>query len=319
MPRGKGPEVSELRVVLYEPSGLGGICQYTYQLAQGLAARGCDVTVVTSRTYELAHLPRRFRLVFLFRPSRVKRLVAPLLRLMRRAPPPRAPEVGAGGHEAASGLKTLQSLRLRWLYVRLALGLLRRRPDVVHLQSVSRGRDLPLVRLLRWLGFPMLYTAHDLLPHDSDSIREREALAEVYETVDRIIVHAERNRGDLVSLFGVPSSRIRLVPHGSYDFLLPVGGVSREEARAKLGLPAAGRVVLFFGLIKRYKGLEYLLEAFGRIEKRVPDAHLVIVGGLFQDADGYRFYRALLEEAATRAATSRASSSTSPWKAWVPT
>jgi len=162
-----------LRVVLYEPSGLGGICQYTYQLAEGLAARGCDVTVVTSSPYELAHLPRRFRLVFLFRPSRVKRLIAPLLRLIRRAP--RAGtrgEARARGRDANSGLEVLRSLRRRLLYARMALGLLRRRPDVVHLQSVSRGRDLPLVRMLRALRFRTLYTAHDLLPHDSDSMWE---------------------------------------------------------------------------------------------------------------------------------------------------
>jgi len=113
-------------------------------------------------------------------------------------------------------------------------------------------------------------------------------------------VHAERTRKDLVSSFGVAPRRIGLVPHGSYDFLLPDGGMSREDARARLGLPPDGRVVLFFGLIKRYKGLEYLLEAFGRIEKRFLDARLVIVGGLFRDSDGYRFYRTLLEEASRR-------------------
>ena len=46
------------KVVLYEPSGRGGICHYTYELAQALAGRGADVTLLTTSTYELEHLPR---------------------------------------------------------------------------------------------------------------------------------------------------------------------------------------------------------------------------------------------------------------------
>jgi glycosyltransferase involved in cell wall biosynthesis len=66
-------------------------------------------------------------------------------------------------------------------------------------------------------------------------------------------------------------------------------------------LPDDARIVLFFGLIKRYKGLEFLLEAFQRVEGAVPNACLVIVGDIFRaDQEGYRYYSRLLEEASRR-------------------
>ncbi|MGH9368297.1 MAG: glycosyltransferase, partial [Thermoanaerobaculia bacterium] len=244
--------------------------------------QGCRVTVVTSSAYELDRLPRRFRTVFLFRPSRIKRL------LVRRG--------SVGGRRPF--LNALRSARLRMLYGSLALRLLWRRPDVVHFQSVSYGRDLFLVRLVAGLGFPVVYTAHDLLPHDSNSPEEREALASLYRRVDRVIVHADANRAELLKEFQVGAERVEVVPHGSYDFLLPEGEIERVAARTRLGLPSSGRIVLFLGLIKRYKGLEVLVDAFRQIAGRLPDAKLLIVGGLFPNAAGYSFYRQLLDEIA---------------------
>jgi glycosyltransferase involved in cell wall biosynthesis len=55
-------------------------------------------------------------------------------------------------------------------------------------------------------------------------------------------------------------------------------------------------VILFFGLIKRYKGLEYLVEAFEEVRRRVNDAFLLIVGDVYAaDAVGHAFYSNLIE------------------------
>jgi glycosyltransferase involved in cell wall biosynthesis len=101
----------------------------------------------------------------------------------------------------------------------------------------------------------------------------------------------------MVTEFGIDPSKIEVIAHGSYDFLLPNGLVPREEARRRLGLPQDGPILLFFGWIKPYKGLEYLIEAFRRIELEVPEARLLIVGGLNRGMDSYAFYSELLREA----------------------
>ena len=69
-----------LRVAIYDPSGLGGICHYTFQLAEGLTQAGCDVTVMAPHNYELIELPRSFKLSILFKKSLLKSW---LVRIMR--------------------------------------------------------------------------------------------------------------------------------------------------------------------------------------------------------------------------------------------
>lgn len=290
-----------VRVVLYEPSGLGGICQYTHSLAEALVGLGCRVTLVTASENELDGLARGYRTIYLFRASRVKRLLRPAFsvidRVKRKSRRHEKDAPGGGARTGRSIQSALRSTRIRLLQAWLVLRLLFQRPDIVHLQSVARGRDLFLVRLLTRFRIPAVYTAHDVLPHDLGSAYERKALSKVYHRVDRVIVHAERNRDEMVKEFAVDPSQIAVIPHGSYDFLFSEGRVDREKARLRLGLPAAGQIVLFFGLIKRYKGLEYLIEAFRIVEKAIPDARLAIVGALFEEVEGYGFYRGLLEEA----------------------
>jgi glycosyltransferase involved in cell wall biosynthesis len=287
-----------LRVVLYEPSGHGGICHYTHQLAEALVRQGCDVTLATTETYELERLPRRFRVQYVFKRSRLRRVLQSARSLGGRRKDARG-EATEGPFEGpgrgSSLVEALRAVRLRLLHASLAVKLLLRRPDVVHLQTLGRERDLFLVRLLVRMPFPVVWTAHDLLPHDSKSTAERNALAEIYRRVDRIIVHAESNRAEMTEMFGIDPRKILRVPHGSYDLFLPEGRIERGEARARLGFPSEAQIVLFFGLIKRYKGLEFLVEAFRRIAPKTPPVTLAIVGGLFRDADGYDFYRGLLE------------------------
>jgi glycosyltransferase involved in cell wall biosynthesis len=282
-----------LRVVLYEPSGHGGICHYTYQLAQSLTGHGARVTVVTTASYELAHLPRSFRLEFLFKPSRLKVLVDRRIRSLTRRPGRRR------SNDAAAGRRTLDRLRLirdRFRKLMAVLRFLLQRPDVIHFQSVNRWEDRRFLRLLSRLGFPVLYTAHDLLPHGSDLPSDHRALQAIYQTADQIIVHAEQNKRELVGLFEVEPRRVQVIPHGSYDFLFARGRPSKEEARRRFGIPSGRRVVLFFGIIKRYKGLEYLVQAFETVREHLHDAMLVVVGSIYNgDADSFDEYSRLID------------------------
>src|SRR5215211_8135411 len=57
----KAMENRKLRLVLVEPNGSGGLIHYTYQLCTALANEGVDVTLITGKEYELAHLPHNFQ------------------------------------------------------------------------------------------------------------------------------------------------------------------------------------------------------------------------------------------------------------------
>jgi glycosyltransferase involved in cell wall biosynthesis len=171
----------------------------------------------------------------------------------------------------------------------------------VHFQSVKGGTEQFLIRILKAIGCRVVFTAHNLLPHEVESVAEGDSDESIFRLVHRVVVHSEDNRQELVQLFGLPPERIAVIPHGSYDLLLPRGRTPKERARAELGLDRDAKVILFFGLIRRYKGLEFLVEAFERLEASHPDALLLIVGEVFRgDAEDHAFYSRLVEEASRR-------------------
>lgn len=75
-------------------------------------------------------------------------------------------------------------------------------------------------------------------------------------------------------------------PHPIYDHYGP--RLSKQESCAALGLETGYKYMLFFGLVRAYKGLDWLLEAFGRIHERLPQLRLLVVGEFYEQEDKYR-------------------------------
>jgi FkbM family methyltransferase len=156
----------------------------------------------------------------------------------------------------------------------LALGraLLRSRPDLVHFQTeVVPGFDhLALQAISRRL--PVVVTAHDPVPLETVSLRSSRRQARRWRAADAVIVHAEEQRS--VVRHSAPSAFVHVVPVD-----LPLGGraVPPEEARERLGLVAAPTALLL-GLIRPYKGLALLAEAWPSVVEEVPGARLAVVG-----------------------------------------
>lgn len=81
---------------------------------------------------------------------------------------------------------------------------------------------------------------------------------------------------------GIPES---LIPHPVYEhFGKPL---PRPDARRKIGI-GSGPVLLFFGFVRKYKGLDLLLEAMPAILEKIPDARLLVVGEYFEDQTEYQ-------------------------------
>jgi glycosyltransferase involved in cell wall biosynthesis len=185
---------------------------------------------------------------------------------------PVLPPFGAGGGRLAKLAREL------WGALRLALELWRHRKDSVHVQSFrSTAIEAPLYFLLRpWLR-RLVITAHNALPHETRGWH-RSFYARWYRLVDRIHVLSTYARDRLLADFGVPGDKLLLTPHGNYE-----GFVSEHPAnagpacRATFEIPQEARVVLFFGVIRPYKGVDRLLAAFELLAK-AEDLHLVIAG-----------------------------------------
>lgn len=75
-------------------------------------------------------------------------------------------------------------------------------------------------------------------------------------------------------------------PHPIYDHY---GERMTKAAACKaLNLPADKNYMLFFGLVRAYKGLDLLLDAFGMVKDQLPDLQLIIAGEFYEHEDKYR-------------------------------
>lgn len=146
-----------------------------------------------------------------------------------------------------------------------------------------------LARRLRRRGVKTIAVVDNALPHErrpGDRALARYALG----ACSGLVVMSDQVRRDVESLnLGVP---VRQVAHPVYDgFGEPV---ERGAARRALGLPEGAPVLLFFGFIRRYKGLHVLLDAMPRVRERLPDARLVVAGEFYADEDALRAQAARL-------------------------
>ena len=147
-------------------------------------------------------------------------------------------------------------------------------PDVVHVQ---------------WLGFPRfdrfwlrrvaddrptVLTAHEVLPpRTADQV---DAWLDVFATVDRVVVHSAGS-GERLAELGVDPAKIAEIPHPAFE--------------SPNGTPIAaptGSTLLFFGLIRQYKGLDVLIRALPEVVGAVPEARLVVAGDPLEPVEPLR-------------------------------
>ncbi len=150
-------------------------------------------------------------------------------------------------------------------------------PGILHVQwALFPWLDAILFRKLRSKGWLIVYTAHDVVT-ELDGPLTRWMFRQVYRTSDAVMVHTPGLAGTLRDDCGDVLARVCAIPEGISTFPLSPE-VDRGRARGVLGLRSLGPVLLFFGMIKRYKGLEHLLRAWPLVLKEFPDAQLLIAG-----------------------------------------
>jgi D-inositol-3-phosphate glycosyltransferase len=154
-----------------------------------------------------------------------------------------------------------------------------------------------LMVFYKLLGKKIAFTAHNINAGERDncdSFLNRVSLWVQYRLCDRIFVHTNKMKAELVSEFGVSEDKIVLIPYGINN-AVPQTVLSREQARERLGVQTEDKAVLFFGGIAPYKGLNYLVEAFDAIAAQEPSARLIIAGQPKDCWDHWKQIRAALQ------------------------
>lgn len=149
-----------------------------------------------------------------------------------------------------------------------------------------------LMVIYRLLGKRIVMTAHNVntAKRDGhDGWLNRWTLGFQYRLCDHIFVHTEAMLRELAADFGIPATHSSVIPFGINNSI-PTTSLTPAQARHRLGLAPDHRVVLFFGRIQPYKGLEHLVEALIRVQAQSTDAQiyrLVIAGLPMKEYEGY--------------------------------
>ncbi len=104
---------------------------------------------------------------------------------------------------------------------------------------------------------PIVLTAHDVLPREPRP-GQRRAQRRLYERVDHVVVHSEHGRGRLLEELGIDAAKVSVIAHGAFTGLRDVEPVLPPELRHERSRPVA----LLAGLLREYKGIDVLLDAW---------------------------------------------------------
>ena len=181
--------------------------------------------------------------------------------LLARALEKRGVHLELGDYEFEAGWleekrRDFQVLHLNWLHA------FYRRDDLE--STVDQyARFAENLGLARRMGYHIVWTLHNLYPHERPFPQvDHQARLLVGRQAHAVMAHCE-HAACLARQRFRPQGPVRVIPHGHFIDVFP-NEISRPAARRHLGLPEEAFVYLFFGTARSYKGVDSLIEVFGR-------------------------------------------------------
>ncbi|NTV62925.1 MAG: glycosyltransferase [Oscillochloris sp.] len=167
--------------------------------------------------------------------------------------------------------------------------------------------DLPDVLILQWwvpywtpcltaiaslvkhnTAIKIIFICHNVVPHEGGGVIDRRLALTVLRRGDALVVHSEQDRHRLLAL--LPNARVVKTHHPTYADLALQSTRGAHHLRQDLGLPPDAHLLLFFGFVRPYKGLEYLIQALPLIRAQGLKVHLLVVGEFWTAPEFYQRY-----------------------------
>lgn len=144
------------------------------------------------------------------------------------------------------------------------------RYNVIHIEGTMLPQiEFPIYEMLRRKHRKIVYTVHNVLPHEAkaaDKIRNEK----FYSKCDLLVVHNMRTKHILVDEYQIPEEKICITPHGTYH-------IKHSDTKADKGNV---KTFLMFGMIRKYKGVDVLLEAIAKLPEEYKKKMKFIIAGV---------------------------------------
>jgi len=150
---------------------------------------------------------------------------------------------------------------------------------IVHFQWWTTFLSPIFFVILLFLKFrrkKIIFTVHNVLGHETNFI-DMLVTKIIFLFPDFFILHSTNNIDKMEEIFHISRDKMVRIPHGIYEFYKNKE-VTKEESRKKLNIKQDIPVVLSFGNIREYKGVDILIQAFAIVRNELPDALLIIAG-----------------------------------------
>lgn len=168
------------------------------------------------------------------------------------------------------------------------------RGDVIHAQHWALYSTLTyciILSIAKIKRKKIVLTIHNILPHNRNTILvvlDKILNKIIFSFVDNYIVHNVRNKERLIEIYKINPDKIFIITHGIIYPYSKLKRVNKIQARKKLDIPIDKKVILFFGYIWDYKGLDVLLESLAILKRTIKDLKLIIAGQALRDWHKYK-------------------------------
>jgi len=165
-------------------------------------------------------------------------------------------------------------------------------PEILHILwngKLELFDRTALMLYFRVLGKKIAITAHNVNQgrrDSNDSLLNRLTLKVQYRLCGHIFVHTEKMKRELCQDFGVRERAVTVLRH-PINNAFPDTDLTPADAKRRLGIKNGEKTILFFGRLRPYKGVEYLLDAFERVSANGVNCRLIIAGESKKGSEEY--------------------------------
>ncbi|URZ14842.1 glycosyltransferase family 4 protein [Clostridium felsineum] len=164
--------------------------------------------------------------------------------------------------------------------------------DILHVQWITFAPvDYYFLNMISKKRVKIVMTVHDILPFNK-KIYDYHYHKKIYNKTDRIILQAKVNVDRIQQEFNLEKDKCKYIPHG--HFISNVKTIDKHVARKALSIANNKKVFLFFGQIKKVKGLHILIQALSLAVKENKNIYLIIAGKVWKD--NFAYYQDIIDK-----------------------